>query len=144
MVSLSTQDAEDLHACKKWIYDNVEWEPRGKFQYFKVPVVTNMGENLMLRGTKARNYSFALLYRNEKPIRKWDFRHTGEIRENFDGAKILIPENCGHKHKWDEITEDRNNIYVVEDIPIDDIKKAFFKFLEEENIEFKGAFQFPF
>lgn len=42
MVFLSTEEAEDLHKCKKWIYDNVEWEPRGKFQYFKVVVITKM------------------------------------------------------------------------------------------------------
>lgn len=90
MVFLSTLEAEDLHKCEKWIYDNIEWEPKGKFQYFKVVVVTKMGENLMLRGTKARRYSFALLFRNEKAIRKWDYKHTGEIRENFDGTKIII------------------------------------------------------
>jgi len=125
MVFLSTEEAEDLHKCEKWIYDNVEWEPRGRFQYFKVVVITKMGENLMLRGTKARRYSFALLYRDDKPIRKWDYKHTGETRINFDGTKILIPDDCGHKHKWDEITEDKDNIYVVKDIPIDNIRKAF-------------------
>lgn len=143
MVLLSTQDAEDLHKCKKWIYDNIQWEPRGKSQYFEVVVITQMGENLMLRGTKARKYSFALLYRNSKPIRKWDYKHIGEERKNLDGTKILIPNNCGHKHKWDEITEDVNNIYIVDDIPIDNLQEAFFKFLKEENIEFKGYFQFP-
>ena len=143
MVYLSNQDAEDLHKCKKWIYDDIIWEPRGKSQYFEVVVSTKMGENLLLRGTKSRKYSFALLYRGLNPIRRWDYKHTGQIRTNDDGTEILIPNNCGHKHKWDEVTGDINNIYVVKDIPVDNLQKAFFKFLEEENIEFKGCFRFP-
>jgi len=143
MVYLSNQDAEDLHKCQKWIHEDIVWERKGKSQYFEVVVTTKMGEPLMLRGTNYRKYSFALLYRNSKPIRKWDYKHTGDERTNLDGVKILIPNNSGHKHKWDEITEDKNNIYVVKDIPIDNIQKALYKFMEEENIDFKGVIQFP-
>lgn len=139
MVSLFTQDAEDLHKCKKTISDKIQIQSTGKSVYFKVPVYTEMGENLMLRAHFFKKYSFSLLYRNKYPIRRWDYKHTGQIKTNPDGKKILIPKENGHKHRWGEKTQDRE-FYVVDDIPIDDFKKAFFAFLKEENIVFQGTF----
>jgi len=139
MVNLLSQDAEDLHKCKKTIIDTVEMESNGTTLYFKVKVYTDMGEPLMLRGQLGKKFSFSLLFRDYVPIRRWDFQHRGQIRTNPKGKKISIPENKGHKHKWNDQTRDRE-VYVVNNIPINDFKKAFFAFLKEENIEFKGAF----
>lgn len=139
MANLFTQDAEDLHNCKKTITDKIEPFSDGKNIYFKVTVCTEMGEPLMLRCHFYKKYSFSLLYRNSIPIRRWDYKHTGEIKVNTNGKKILIPTNKGHKHKWDEITRDKE-FYPVNDIPTDDFQKAFFAFLKEENIEFSGTF----
>ena len=139
MVTLFEQDAEDLHKCKKEIIDIVEMESNGTTLYFKVKVYTEMGEPLMLRGQLGQKYSFSLLFRDYFSIRRWDFKHRGQVKINPNGHKISIPKDKGHKHKWNEKTRDRE-IYIVSEIPIDDFKKAFFAFLKEENIEFKGAF----
>ena len=139
MVTLFEQDAEDLHECKKEIIDTVEMESNGNTLYLKVKVYTQMGEPLMLRGQFGHKYSFSLLFRDHFVIRRWDCKHRGQVKKNPNGQKILIPEDKGHKHKWNEKTRDRE-MYIVEDIPISDFKKAFFAFLKEENIEFKGAF----
>jgi len=139
MVLLFTHDADDFHKCKKVISDKIKVEHTGKSVYFRVPVYTEMGEPLMLRVQFYKKYSFTLLYRNKYPIRRWDFKHTGGVKENAQGKKILIPHNKGHKHRWNEKSMDKD-FYVVNDIPTNDFRKAFFAFLKEENITFKGEF----
>lgn len=139
MEKLFTHDSEDLHKCKKTISDKIQIQYTGKSVYFKVPVYTEMGEHLMLRANFFKKYSFSLLYRNYIPIRRWDYKHIGQVKENPNGKKILIPKKKGHKHKWSENTRDKE-IYVVNDVPIDDFRKAFFAFLKEENIDFQGKF----
>jgi predicted HTH transcriptional regulator len=139
MVNLLSQDADDLHKCKKEINDTIEVQTNGNTLYFKVKVYSDMAEPLMLRGQVGEKYSFCLLYRDHIPIRRWDSKHRGQNMTKPNGEKIIIPIDKGHKHKWDEKIRDRD-VYVVDDIPVDDFRKAFFAFLKEENISFNGTF----
>lgn len=144
MAGPTTQEAEDLYGCEKWIVDDVQWVPDGKFRYVKVPVLTQLGETLMLRGTAGRKYSFNLLYRDHYPIRRWDFDHRGRDVDIRDAAGVVvkvvsIPDNAAHKHRWDEEMADRD-IYLVHDIPLDNVNQAFHGFLEESKIKLQGAY----
>lgn len=144
MADLSTQEAEDLYQCQKWILEDVTWREMGKFLKLDVPVHTQLNETLTLRGQYRNRYSFCLLYRNNIPVRRWDYAHRGTEKKikNSDGETVRvvsIPNQTGHKHRWDEDLEDRD-IYAVDDIPLNDVNEAFHAFLDESRIELKGAY----
>lgn len=47
-----------------------------------------------------------------------------------------------HKHRWDEILEDKVGAYIPSDIdPKSDINEQFLAFCKECNIELVGAYQ---
>jgi hypothetical protein len=144
VLPLTTQDADDLYESEKWIVDDVKWVPEGKFRYVKIPVFTKLGEILMLRAVYGRKFSFNLLYRDHYPIRRWDFAHRGKNVTVYGPDKkplrvVSLPEDAGHKHRWAEDLGDRD-IYLVDDIPLDDVNAAFHAYLAESKIALRGAY----
>ncbi len=72
-----------------------------------------------------------MLYKSSKIVRRWD----DAIHTNPDGERI----EGSHKHYWEPEHED-NYAYPVDDITTDDVDQAFQDFLDECNIEHRGAY----
>jgi len=138
IIMVTAEEAERLYTKKKYISEDiyVEWElihssPKATRYVISVPVLTDDGEELCLKGnyscsSRRQNYSFALLYKSSVPIRRWDYApHKYEARTS-------------HKHKWDGVGD--HEAYIVTDITLNDVNQAFFDFLNECNIEFRGCY----
>ncbi len=128
--------ADHLSAASKTIMEEVRWRPdgRGALSLEAQVLVAEIEDVLRLSCRIGKtNIGFTLLYQN-MPIRRYNNRgrHTGP-----DGVRVDGP----HKHTWDAQYEDRM-VYIPNDIDANaDLNDQFLQFLEEENIELKGAYQ---
>ena len=127
---LSYEDLmEKIYKEPKFIPESVSWHHTGQGRLrLETKVYRKNGDELILYGVKGKtNFSFTLRYKGVKLVRRWDFpKHN-----NPDGT--VIPAGTPHKHKLTE-SYGEDWAYVVDDIPKDDINKAFIAFLQECNI----------
>ena len=132
---LSYEEREYIYGLEKYVIgDTLEWEYVNGRDRITAPVFLPDGEELTLRATRGpRSFSFALHYRRNQLIRRWDFtRHTNPDGTTFNGP---------HKHYWTpEHGEDY--AYEVTDIPLDNINHALLAFLEECRIRIEGYYQY--
>lgn len=131
---ISRDEREYIYGLEKIVLgDTLEWQfINGRYRII-APVFLSNGEELTLRATRGkRRFSFALHYRRNQLIRRWDFlRHT-----NPDGTVINGP----HKHYWTPEHGD-DNAYEVYDVPTDNVDDALLAFLEECKIKIEGSYQ---
>jgi len=122
---------------KKVCTVDIQWQrARGRSRRYSLEfsvLVPSRQRLCRIRGLVGKkNYSFCLLFDNQ-PIRKYTvhYRH-----KNPDGTTVAET----HKHKWDELNEDRET-YVPTDIDAVDINQALKDFLVEINVESRGSYQ---
>lgn len=130
---ITTEYLDHLYRCKKWVYENLKWERKGKFMKFKATVECENGELLVLYGTAHRRYSFSLVFK-DKVVRRFDYHHVGKVSNG-----CIITFGDPHKHYID-IDNSREEIYPVDNIPTDDVNKGLQEFLRECNIKRKGVY----
>lgn len=133
---LSFEEREYIYQQEKVVPgDSLVWEVTNGSERLVAPVFLQDGEELVLRGTKGvRRFSFALHYRKNQLIRRWDFKR----HNNPDGT--TFENGTPHKHRWTpEYGED--SAYAVNDIPLDNINHALIAFLKECNIKIEGEYQ---
>lgn len=130
---VSKAEIDRIYDMEKVIEEDWDWEKRGEHYQGEVTVYCIDSDiTLTLKAWKRRSYGFCLLYKNSKVVRRWD---DSSPHYNPDGEKITGP----HKHYWDEEHEDKF-AYEVDDVTTSNVDKAFMDFLDECNIEHRGAY----
>lgn len=129
---LTEAEATEIYEMEKVIQEDWEWEHHGR-NWVGEATVSCIGSDILLTlyGRYNREYSFSLVYRGSKVIRRWD---NGK-HKNPDGKWI----EGSHKHKWTKQHED-TLAYEVDDINTSNVNQAFHDFLEESNITLQGTY----
>lgn len=134
---------EFLLNAKLMLRHDIYWVQEYTHYKFKVPVENEFESNiqLLLIGTKniyVRDYSYCLLLNNNR-IRSFDpFKSH---KNNLPNDKRRIEGS--HKHKWCDITKDKN-AYVPTDITNpEDMELSLRQFMNECNIRFYGRITMP-
>ncbi|HBX22618.1 MAG TPA: hypothetical protein DEF34_03120 [Desulfotomaculum sp.] len=133
---ISSEEREYIYQQEKYtLGETLVWQTISGSDRIIAPVFLESGEELTLRATKSpRRFSFALHYRRNQLIRRWDCkRHT-----NPDGT--VFADGTPHKHYWTPEYGD-DFAYEVDDIPLDNFNHALMAFLKECNIRIEGNFQ---
>jgi len=129
---VSKEEIDTLYAMPKVIEEDWIWEVEGPNLVGEATVYCLESDAVLsLKAWKRRNYGFCLLYKSSKIVRRWD----DGVHRNPNGEVI----EGSHKHRWHPEYED-NIAYPVDDVATNDVDKAFEDFLDECNIEHKGAY----
>lgn len=139
-VPFEEDEVNRVMQLRKWIEPDqaIEWQEGEGYQQFQVPVQCEETYALQLIGIftpATRAYRFNL-FLGSQPIR---MLHVGKTHHNPDCTRI----GERHKHKWTD-AHDEHWAYEPEDIDFSDMERAFWTFLKECAIDYKGRFKKPF
>ncbi len=132
-------EVNHVMGLRKWIEQEqkIEWCREEGYQQFELPIQCEEDYKLRLVGTltEATGYYKFNLFLGSYPIR---MLHIGKAHHNPDCGRV----GQNHKHKWTDEHQTRW-AYEPEEIDFTDMEKAFWTFLEECRIEYRGAFVKP-
>lgn len=137
MTDVDEDRADQLSNMPKVIDEDWRWQYKERKNKYEAEVnVKCLNENTTLKLVgwlnKRESYSYSLLYKGSIPIRRWG-GHS--CHKNPDGTHLDSP----HKHKWRQDVG-TSYAYPTDDVATSDVDQAFFDFLNEESIEFKGTY----
>lgn len=136
--NLTKDDADDIYNSLKYVNSKyLSWNrSNGYRQKIFINIKTNDGLELEVQGwyswKGSKRYGFALLYKNNIPIRRWD-----DAKGHIDSCSGKILEGP-HKHYYHPIHGD-NCAYETKDIRQGDVNGALLDFLKECHISMGSA-----
>ena len=131
--SVTKEEADALYEMEKRIVDpKIVWELTSPHRYkIAINIETEDKTPLIIKGTLSYNpehyYSFALLYQNTIPIRRWDTK-----KGHIDPLSTQTTMGA-HKHFWHPDYQ-TSCCYEVDDIRLNDVNGALMDFFKECNV----------